>query len=984
MNCTSIRTPYRTTHSTTHRTTHSTTHRLTFRTICVSASSLRRIWLRGRRFSRTLLSARLDGALDLCMTEARKPGSRIAKINRGSSPKSTNLMASGERPNPDELLARLRSDEILARRGKLRIFFGYAAGVGKTFAMLEAARREKGHGVDVVVGYVEPHGRPETEKLLEGLEQIPHKLIPYRGVNLREFDLDAALARKPKLILVDELAHTNAEGSRHAKRWQDIEELLDAGIDVWTTLNVQHVESLNDVVAQVSGVVVRETLPDAVLERADEIELIDITPEELIERLKAGKIYVTQQAERALQNFFHKGNLSALRELLLRQAARRLSRDVDAARTERAATAPWDTGERLLVCVGPSPTSPKLIRRAKRMASATGAEWLAVAVDTGGTGPGAERARQATARHLQFAEELGAETHMLVGADVASAIVDYGRARNVTRIIVGKTALPRWRRLLFGTVVDALMERSGDIDVYAVRAEHDVGLRRAEPTRAASGGWDRWLWTAIVVAVCGLIGWSFSSLSLGEANVVMVFLLGVAFIVAAVASVLVFDFFFVEPYFSFTVSDTRYLFTFAVMLAIGLIISTLTARVRERLRVSQQMERRTGALYRLTRTLGEISGTEFLVQAAGKQLAGIFEGDVAIYLREEQGGVDLRYGDGTEIAKNEKNGVVARWVADNGKVAGAGTDTLPNASALFVPLIGSQHTVGSLGVRPVDPLLLTDPDQRHLLETCASLIALSIERDQSVLEAQTAQLQVQTEQLRNSLLSSVSHDLRTPLAAIAGAASNLLETGSEDGPRREMLQGVVDESRRLSRLVDNLLDMTRLEAGEVQLNRQWHVLEEIVGSAMGRLQHDLAGRPVKTAIPADLPLVSVDGVLLEQVFVNLLENAVRYTPAGSEIDLSARKIGGEVEVRVADRGPGIPSGSEERIFDKFVRGETSSADGRRGVGLGLAICRGIIRAHGGEIQAVSRTGGGAEFIIRLPCLDGPRVALDDSNAGTVP
>src|SRR5262245_19262971 len=439
-------------------------------------------------------------------------------------------MATGDRPNPDDLLDRLRSDEILARRGKLRIFFGYAAGVGKTYAMLEAARREKAAGVDVVVGYVEPHGRPETEALLEGLDALPHKIIPYRGVNIREFDLDAALARKPKLTLVDELAHTNAEGSRHAKRWQDVDELLGAGIDVWTTLNVQHVESLNDVIAQISGVIVRETLPDAVLERADEIELIDITPEELIERLKAGKIYMTQQAERALQNFFHKGNLSALRELLLRQAARRLSRDVDAARQERAATAPWDTGERLLVCVGPSPTSAKLIRRAKRMASATGAEWLAVAVDTGGSGAAAERVREAVSRHLHLAEELGAETHTLVGTDVASAIVEYARARNVTRILVGKTAQPRWRRLFFGTAVDALMEKSGDIDVYAVRAESDLGKPAAPPARATTPNWGHYLWTALIIALSGVAGSFFAVAELGEANVVMVFLLGVAFV----------------------------------------------------------------------------------------------------------------------------------------------------------------------------------------------------------------------------------------------------------------------------------------------------------------------------------------------------------------------------------------------------------------------------------------------------------------------
>ncbi len=775
---------------------------------------------------------------------------------------------------------------------------------------------------------------------------------------------------------------------RHAKRWQDVEELLEAGIDVWTTLNVQHVESLNDVIAQISGVTVRETLPDAVLERADEIELIDLTPEELIERLQGGKVYLPQQAERALVNFFQKGNLAALRELALRQAARRLSRDVDAARQERAASAPWDTGERLLVCVGPSPAAAKLIRRAKRMASATGAEWLAVAVDTGGSGPAAERVRLAVASHLHLAEELGAETHTLVGADVASAIVEYARVRNVTRILVGKTAQPLWKRWLFGTVVDALLEKSGDIDVYVVRAESDITRRPQVRTRPASPDWSNYVWTVLVVVLCGLIGWAFSWRGLGEANVVMVFLLGVAFVaarlgrgpsvVAAVAGVLVFDFFFVEPFYSLSVHDTRYLFTFAVMLAIGLIISTLTARVRERLRISQQLEHRTASLYRLTRQLGEISGTEFLVQAAGRQLGEVFGGEIAIFLRDADGGLEPRFGEATEIAKNEKNVVVARWVADNGKVAGAGTDTLPNATALFVPLVGSQRTIGALGARPADPALLDAPDQRHLLETCASLVALSIERDQSVLEAQEAQLQVQTEQLRNSLLSSVSHDLRTPLAAIAGAASSLLESTAKEGPQRELLQGIVDESRRLSRLVDNLLDMTRLEAGAVQLNRQWHVLEEVVGSALTRVHQELAGRPVPIDIPTDLPLLSLDGVLMEQVFINLLENAARYTPPASAIDISARQEGSRVEIRVADRGPGLPAGSEGRVFEKFFRGPAAApADSRRGVGLGLTICRGIVQAHGGEISARNRSGGGAEFVISLHCADAPHVPLDE-------
>lgn len=896
-----------------------------------------------------------------------------------------------ERPNPDELLARVHAEEARTRRGRLKIFFGYAAGVGKTFAMLEAARREKAEGVDMVVGYVEPHGRKETEALLDGLEALPTRGVPYHGVTLREFDLDAALARRPRLILVDELAHTNAEGSRHAKRWQDVEELLEAGCDVWSTLNVQHVESLNDVVAQVSGVVVRETLPDAVLERADEIELIDITPEGLIDRLREGKVYVQSQAERALVNFFQKGNLSALRELALRQAAARLRRDVDRARLERAAPGPWATSDRLLVCAGPSPTSARLIRTAKRMAAASGGDWLAVAVDTGGAGAAADAVRAAVARHLKLAEQLGGETHTLVGTDVAGTVVAFAQERNVTRILVGKTALPRWWRILRGSVIDDLLERSGDMDVYVVRGDVEEGPPKpAVPAPPAPVHWGGYAGTAVVMAGCWLVGQLCFRWGLAEANVAMVFLLGVVFaairfgrgpaVAAAVVGVLAFDFFFVPPYLTFAVADTQYLFTFAVMLLVGLVISTLTARVRERLRVSQQLERRSSALYRLTRQLGEISGVDFLVAAAGRQLAELFGGQVVIYLRESDGSLAPRYGETTEIARREGNATVAQWVAHHNRPAGAGTDTLPSATALFVPLVGSQRTVGVLGVRPDDATRLADPEQRQLLETCASLIALSIERDQSLLEAHQAQLQVQVEQLRNSLLSSVSHDLRTPLAAIAGAASGLTEVGPDlsEGARRELLQTIVEESRRLTRLVDNLLDMTRLESGTVTLNRQWHVLEELVGSARTHLRRELAGYDVHVTIPPDLPLIEVDGPLLEQVYVNLLENAARYTPPGTRIDVSARVEGNNVVVRVADNGPGLPPGSEERVFEKFYRAAARTPDARRGVGLGLTICRGIVEAHGGRIWAANRPGGGAEFTVSLP-LDpaSPRVPLDE-------
>jgi two-component system sensor histidine kinase KdpD len=884
-----------------------------------------------------------------------------------------------QRPNPDELLARVRAEESRAGRGKLKIFFGYAAGVGKTFAMLTAARAAREAGVDIVVGYIEPHGRPETQALLIGLEALPVQGISYRGVMLHEFDLDAALARRPAVILVDELAHTNAPGSRHPKRWQDVEELLDAGIDVWTTLNVQHIESINDVIAQITGVTVKETLPDTVLERTDQIELVDITPEKLLERLAAGKVYIPSQAERALQSFFQKGNLVALRELSLRQAASRLQRDVEVARQERAAQVPWSTSERLLVCVGPSPTSARIVRATKRLASSLSAEWLAVAVDTGGERRQSLVAKEQTAGNLRLAEQLGAETHTLVGRKVASALLEFAQSRNVTKIVVGKTAQPRWKRWLAGTIADQLLTKGGDIDVYIVSGEGEAPAPVSGRRPVNEPRWRDYASAAAITAVCAVLAWIARQTHLADANIVMVFLAGVSLVAArcgrgpavaaAVTSVLVFDFFFVPPQLTFAVSDTQYLLTFAVMLGIGLLISELTSRLQSQLRASQQHAERTAQLYRMTRQLSELSGSEFLAKTACRQLTEIFDGEVVLYLREPSGSLLLRSGDETETAQQPINAVVAQWVATNGKVAGAGTDTLPNATALFVPLAGSQEIVGALGVRPREADRFLDPEQIRLLESCGSLVALSIERDRSVLKAHEAELQVREEQLRNSLLSSVSHDLRTPLATIAGSASSILEQPHQ--AQGELLQSIVDESRRLGRLVDNLLDMARLDSGSMNVNRQWHVLEEIVGVALNSLSRELRSHNVQVSIPATFPLLKVDGILIEQLLGNLLENAARYTPAGSTIEIAAQEADGGVAISVADNGPGLPTGSESAVFDKFFRGAAVAPDGRRGVGLGLAICHAIVAAHGGTIAARNRPQGGAEFVVRLPCRETP-------------
>jgi two-component system, OmpR family, sensor histidine kinase KdpD len=888
------------------------------------------------------------------------------------------------RPNPDELLARVKTEEAKKHRGKLRIFFGYAAGVGKTYAMLLEARRQKAAGTEVVVGYCEPHGRAETETLLEGLESLPFKMVEYRGVNVREFDLDAALARRPQLLLVDELAHTNAEGLRHAKRWQDVQELLAAGIDVYTTLNVQHLESLNDVVAQVTGVIVRETLPDSIFEQADEIELVDITPEQLMERLKAGKVYVTPQAQRALNSFFQRANLVALRELSLRRSAERISADVQSERASRGGEKTWPTSEKLLVCVSPSPHSVKLIRSAKRMSASLQAEWIAVSVETPASARMSAPARERLLDHLHRAEQLGAETVTLSAVDAADEIVRYARSRNVTKIIVGKTDEPRWKSLFFGSFLEDLLRKSGEIDIYVIRG---IG----EPSPADHKGlgevvWD-WApiaWGTVIVAVSGAIAELMRLAGLAEANLIAVFLLGVLLtalrfgrwpgIYASIASVLVFDFLFVPPNFTFAVSDVQYLFTFGVFLLIALTTSALAARVSEHSVSTRERERRTQSLYRLTRQLAGASGSDFLLGMAGKQMGELFGGEVVIYLPDEKQQLQPRFGKETAVARNPNSQAVAQWVFDHDQIAGSGTDTLPQAAATFVPLTGSQTVVGVMAVHAPKEAHIRSPDQQRLLETCSSQIALALERDKMTLEASRIFMEAETERLRSSLLASVSHDLRTPLAAISGAASALLEASpsQDETVRRELLQSIFEESLRLSRLVENLLQMTRIESRGIEVKKQWEVLEEVVGSALRRLETQLRQRKVEIEIPANLPLVPMDGLLMEQVLINLLENAARYTPPDAAIKITARASAKECILEVSDNGPGLAKGEEEKIFEKFYRGSESQRPGdhRRGAGLGLAICRAIAQAHGGTIRAENQLRGGTRFLLSIP-LEGP-------------
>ena len=881
---------------------------------------------------------------------------------------------SERRPNPDALLKRVQAEESRELEGKLKIFFGANPGVGKTYAMLEAAHEQRRDGIDVVIGVVETHGRAETEALVQGLELVPRKAVEYRGTVLQEFDLDAALARRPNIILIDELAHTNAAGVRHSKRWQDVQELLKAGITVYTTVNVQHLESLNDIVTQITGVRIRETVPDSMIERADDVELIDLPPDDLLQRLKDGKVYVPEQIQHAIQHFFTKGNLIALRELALRRTAERVDQQMEVYRRDHAVVRTWPAAETIMVCVNMKARGPRLIRAARQMAANLHAKWLAVYVQIPRhlRLPQAERDRLVQA--LRLAEQLGAETVTLSGERVAEELLNYARSRNVTKMIVGKPLRPLWKEWLFGSVVSELVHRSGDIDIYVITGVGDEGQPLIRRTLRRTGKWPRYLYALLGPITATAVAWLMFPY-FATANLVMMYLIAVVVIairlgrgpsiLASIFSVATFDFFFVPPYLSFAVSDIQYLLTFAIMLIVALVISNLAGRVREQAELSRFSERRTAVLYTMSRDLATHRGTSMLAQVATNHLRQVFDGQVAIFLADDEKRVRLQRSEQLFFEFERKEAGVAQWVFDHNERAGLGTDTLPGASALYLPLVGSKGAIGVLAVRPKDTGLLLDPDHLHLLESLVNQVALALERSRLSDEAQQAHVRIETERMRNAILSSVSHDLRTPLATITGAASSLLDEGSQLNAtdRLELSRSIYREADRLDRLLKNLLDMMRLEAGAIHLNKEWHPLDEIVGAALSRLEERLRNHSVRTAFPPDLPMVQLDGVLLEQVLMNLLENAAKYAPNGSVIELSASAGDREVVVEIADRGQGIPAGDEIRIFDKFYRAKPAREGG---VGLGLTICRGIIEAHGGRIWAENRSGGGAVFRFALP------------------
>ena len=886
----------------------------------------------------------------------------------------------GARPDPDALLARVQQEESRSRRGRLKVFVGASPGVGKTFSMLEAARAARLGGRDVVVGVVETHGRRETAALLEGLAVLPRRAMVHRGASLEEFDIDAALARKPGLILMDEMAHSNAPGSRHAKRYQDIDELLRAGIDVFSTLNVQHLESLNDVVAQITGVTVRETVPDAVLDEADEIELVDVTPEVLEQRLREGKVYLPEQAQRALDRFFRRGNLIALRELALRRTAERVDEQMRGYRASAGIEEPWAASERIVVCVSPSERSLRLVRSARRIAGLLRAPWTALYVELPRHATMPARNREAAQEALRLAEELGGTAVSVPGHDAAEEVLAYARTHNVTRIMVGRSRRG-WLEWLFPASVAGRLVRGAEGMHVWVGADDDraTGPERRPTSGVAMAPVRDYLGAAVIVGLMTALALPFHG-ALAEIDAAMLYLLAVVVaaarygrgpsVLAGLLAVAVFDISFVEPYGTFAVSDVRYILTFAMMLVVALVMGGLTTRVREQASVARLRERRSSTLYAVSRDLAAARTRPELARVTLRHLHDLFGGSVMLILPDVDGRLDVV----AEMPPQEgtrRDLGVAKWVFEHGESAGRGTQTLPAADAVYVPLATPDRVLGVVGVRPEPLDRLSDPSQRQLLESLLGQAAVALERTKLAEEKRIVHLEFEAEQLRTSLLSSLSHDLRTPLAGIEGAASSLAEDQGHLTPatRRELALTIVDEARRMTRLVANLLDMVRVESGALGVHRGWHVLEEVVGVALLRAGDRLAGRAVTTDLPATLPLVPIDDVLIEQVLINLLENAAKYTPSGSPIDISAVARSGEVQMTVADRGPGVPPGESELIFEKFHRAER----GAGGVGLGLAICRGIVKAHGGRLWVDPREGGGAAFRFTLPIVGTPPV-----------
>lgn len=879
------------------------------------------------------------------------------------------------RPSPEALLDAARREE----RGRFRIFLGAAPGVGKTWEMLVAGRAQLSDGVDVVIGIVETHGRAETAALLDGFEIIPRRSVEHRGRRLEEMDIDAILSRRPRLVLVDELAHSNVAGSRHPKRYLDVEELLAHGIDVYSTLNIQHVESLNDVVAQITGVRVRETVPDFVIDRADEVEVVDLTPDDLIKRLREGKVYLPNTASRAVDNFFSPGNLTALRELALRRTAQRVDDQLVNHMQAHAISGPWAAGERVLVAVDERPRSASLIRYARRQAERLRAPWMAIHIDSARAADMGEPAKDRLAAHMRLAGELGGEVATVPGHDVAAELLRFAKAGNYTHIIVGSPHKSRWEEVFSGSVAHDLIRNAGDISIHVIAgSEGEGGPERKVATAKPSAGFDPRPYAVSTLYVLATLGVGVVlDRFLDVRNLALVFLMAVLgaavgyglgpALYASVASALAFNFFFLDPRYTLTIRDPESVVALAMFFLVAVTASNLAARLHRQAASARQRARMTEDLYQFSRKLAGTGTLDDVLWATAYQIAAMLRVEVVILLPEGDT-LAVKAGYPPDDTLSEADIAAASWAFAQERPAGRGADTLPGATRLYLPFRTGRMKIGVIGLYSPKPGPLLTPSDQRLFDALADQAAVAVERIQLMADVERARLVTEADRLRAALLSSISHDLKTPLAGILGAAGTLRDymPALPEADRGELVTTIVEESERLNRFIGNLLDMTRLESGAIRLNASLHFPGDIVGSALRRASRLLVGHPLSVSLPADLPMLKVDAVLLEQALFNLLDNAGKYAPTGSSITIDGWLEGAHVLLRVIDEGPGIPPADLERVFDSFYRvGKTDQV--QAGTGLGLAICRGFVEAMGGTISAGNRTDrSGAVFTLRLP------------------
>jgi two-component system, OmpR family, sensor histidine kinase KdpD len=891
---------------------------------------------------------------------------------------------SENRPSPEALLEAARREE--RRVGKLRIFVGAAPGVGKTYEMLQQAHARMKDGYDVVAGVVETHGRKETEALLAGIEVIPRRRIEYKGQSLTELDLDAVLARRPQIVLVDELAHTNAEGSRHPKRYLDVEELMSNGIGVYTTVNIQHIESLNDVVAQITHVRVRETVPDAVFDRADAVELVDLTPDDLIQRLREGKVYVPKQAERALEHFFSPANLTALRELALRRTAERVDEQLLTEMQAHAIQGPWAAGERILVCISEDPRAASLVRYAKRLADRLHGPWLALYVEGRRSVQLSEVERDRVADTLRLAQALGGEAVTIPGGDrnIADDVIGYAHAHNVTQIIIGKSTRSRWFEILHGSVVHDLVRRSGNISVNVIAGDQLPGgpiPKKSVRTSDDDVAYDARPHVLAIVAVAIALGCGeLVNYWIGVENVDLVFLtavVGVAVrfglwpsLLASVVSALCYNFFFLPPLYTLTIEDPHNIAAFALFTLVAIIVSNVAARGRMQRVAAQARVRAVESLYAFSRKLSGAGTLDDVLWATAYQTALMLKVRVVLLL-PDNGSIAVRAGYPPEDMLDDADLAAAKWTWESDRAAGRGSETLPGAKRLFLPMHTGRGPIGVVGIDSDKPGPLLTPDQRRLLDALMDQGALAIERVRLVEDMDRVERTAETERLRTALLTSISHDLKTPLASVLGSAGALRDLSDKlsNDEKVELLATIIDESERLNRFIANLLDMTKLESGAVAPNLAPHDLSEIVGSALRRATKILGRHHVQLELATDMPMLSLDAVLFEQALFNLLDNAAKYAPPGTTISIRGWRDRETVSLQVADEGEGIPQDDLEHIFDKFYRAQKTDRV-RAGTGLGLAISRGFVEAMHGTIVAANRADcRGAVFTITLPIPD---------------